>query len=124
MPKANSVWGVSRIDKPAGLDRTIRRLPRVNFSEAASLAAGLALVMRGRRSPRRVAIAVGAGLVATAVAVAPFLPALLGADAERVEHVVVADAGHLVPLEKPAEVTAALAALIRRTTAEGSAVPA
>jgi hypothetical protein len=51
---------------------------------AASLAAGLALVMRGRPSPRRVATAVGAGLVATVVAVAPFLPALLGADAERV----------------------------------------
>ena len=51
---------------------------------AASLAVGLALVMRGRPSPRRVATAVGAGLVTATVAVAPFLPALLGADAERV----------------------------------------
>ena len=51
---------------------------------AASLAVGLALVMRGRPSPRRVATAVGAGLVTATVAVAPFLPILLGADAERV----------------------------------------
>ena len=47
-----------------------------------------------------------------------------GADAERVEHVVVAEAGHMVPLEKPAEVTAALSALIRRVTAERTAATA
>jgi pimeloyl-ACP methyl ester carboxylesterase len=40
-----------------------------------------------------------------------------GDDAELVEHVVVPDAGHMVPLEKPAEVTAALGALIRRVAA-------
>jgi hypothetical protein len=51
---------------------------------AASLAGGLALVMRGRPSLRQVATGVGAGLVTATVAVAPFLPALLGADAERV----------------------------------------
>jgi len=51
---------------------------------AASLALALTLVMRGRPSPRRVVTAVGVGLVTTTVAVAPFLPALLGADAERV----------------------------------------
>ncbi|RBY89942.1 alpha/beta fold hydrolase [Blastococcus sp. TF02A-26] len=47
-----------------------------------------------------------------------------GPDADRVEHEVVADAGHMVPLEKPAEVTAALSALIRRVTAERTVVPA
>jgi pimeloyl-ACP methyl ester carboxylesterase len=41
-----------------------------------------------------------------------------GADAPGVEYVVVADAGHMVPLEKPDEVTAALSALLRRVVAE------
>ena len=44
---------------------------------------------------------------------------LLGGPEEPgVEHVVVADAGHMVPLEKPDEVTAALSALLRRVVAE------
>ena len=44
---------------------------------------------------------------------------LLGGPKEPgVEHVVVADAGHMVPLEKPDEVTAALSALLRRVVAE------
>ncbi|SEO68173.1 alpha/beta fold hydrolase [Trujillonella endophytica] len=47
-----------------------------------------------------------------------------GDDAERVEHVVVAGAGHMVPLEKPTEVTAALSALIRRVSAERTAATA
>jgi pimeloyl-ACP methyl ester carboxylesterase len=47
-----------------------------------------------------------------------------GADAELVEHVVVPEAGHMVPLEKPAEVTAALTALIRRVSAERTAATA
>ncbi len=47
-----------------------------------------------------------------------------GDDAERVEHVVVPGAGHMVPLEKPAEVTAALSALIRRVSAERTAASA
>ena len=47
-----------------------------------------------------------------------------GPDAELVEHVVVPGAGHMVPLEKPAEVSAALTALIRRVTAERSAATA
>ncbi|MGY1744582.1 alpha/beta fold hydrolase [Blastococcus sp. SYSU D00695] len=47
-----------------------------------------------------------------------------GADADRVEHVVVGGAGHMVLLEKPAEVTAALGALIRRATAERAAATA
>jgi pimeloyl-ACP methyl ester carboxylesterase len=47
-----------------------------------------------------------------------------GPDAELVEHVVVPEAGHMVPLEKPAEVTAALSALIRRVSAERTAATA
>ncbi|TFV53271.1 alpha/beta hydrolase, partial [Geodermatophilus sp. DF01-2] len=43
---------------------------------------------------------------------------LSGADAPGVEHVVVPEAGHMVPLEKPDEVTAALSALLRRVVAE------
>jgi pimeloyl-ACP methyl ester carboxylesterase len=35
-----------------------------------------------------------------------------------VEYVVVPDAGHLVPLERPEEVTRALAGLVRRVAAE------
>jgi pimeloyl-ACP methyl ester carboxylesterase len=42
----------------------------------------------------------------------------LGGPREGVEYVVVPDAGHLVPLEKPDEVTAALARLLRRVAAE------
>ena len=41
----------------------------------------------------------------------------LGGPGDRVDHVVVPDAGHLVPLEKPAEVTAALGRLLRRVLA-------
>lgn len=53
------------------------------------------------------------------------LVGLLGGDgAELVEHVVVPGAGHMVPLEKPAEVTAALSALIRRVSAERTAATA
>jgi len=44
-----------------------------------------------------------------------------GPDAGLVEQVVVAEAGHMVPLEKPAAVTAALSALIRRVTADHAA---
>jgi pimeloyl-ACP methyl ester carboxylesterase len=47
-----------------------------------------------------------------------------GDDADRVEHVVVPGAGHMVPLEMPAEVTAALSALIRRVSAERTAATA
>jgi pimeloyl-ACP methyl ester carboxylesterase len=42
----------------------------------------------------------------------------LGGEGERVEYVVVHGAGHLVPLEKPAEVTAAIGGLLRRVAAE------
>jgi pimeloyl-ACP methyl ester carboxylesterase len=42
----------------------------------------------------------------------------LGGEGERVGYVVVHDAGHLVPLEKPAEVTAAIGGLLRRVAAE------
>jgi pimeloyl-ACP methyl ester carboxylesterase len=41
-----------------------------------------------------------------------------GEGQDRVEYVVVREAGHLVPLEKPAEVTAALSRLLRRVVAE------
>ncbi len=41
-----------------------------------------------------------------------------GTDAPDVEYVVVADAGHMVPLEKPDEVTAALSALLRRVSTD------
>ncbi len=41
-----------------------------------------------------------------------------GPDAPDVEHVVVHEAGHMVPLEKPEEVTAALSALLRRVAAD------
>jgi pimeloyl-ACP methyl ester carboxylesterase len=41
-----------------------------------------------------------------------------GPDAPDVEHVVVHEAGHMVPLEKPDEVTAALSALLRRVVAD------
>jgi pimeloyl-ACP methyl ester carboxylesterase len=41
-----------------------------------------------------------------------------GPDAPGVEHVVVHEAGHMVPLEKPDEVTAALSALLRRVVAD------
>jgi pimeloyl-ACP methyl ester carboxylesterase len=41
-----------------------------------------------------------------------------GPDAPGVEHVVVQEAGHMVPLEKPDEVTAALSALLRRVVAD------
>jgi pimeloyl-ACP methyl ester carboxylesterase len=44
-----------------------------------------------------------------------------GTDAPDVEYVVVAEAGHMVPLEKPDEVTAALSALLRRVSADLSA---
>jgi pimeloyl-ACP methyl ester carboxylesterase len=44
-----------------------------------------------------------------------------GTDALDVEYVVVAEAGHMVPLEKPGEVTAALSALLRRVGADLSA---
>ncbi|MGY1811835.1 alpha/beta fold hydrolase [Blastococcus sp. SYSU D00820] len=40
-----------------------------------------------------------------------------GPDADDVDFVVVPDAGHMVPLEKPAEVTAALSSLLRRVGA-------
>ena len=40
-----------------------------------------------------------------------------------VEYVVVPDAGHMVLLEKPDEVNAALSALLRRVAAEAGAVP-
>jgi pimeloyl-ACP methyl ester carboxylesterase len=45
-----------------------------------------------------------------------------GADAPGVEYVVVPDAGHMVPLEKPDEVTGALSALLRRVLAASPAV--
>ncbi|WP_100497354.1 alpha/beta fold hydrolase [Geodermatophilus chilensis] len=41
-----------------------------------------------------------------------------GSEAPGVDHVVVADAGHMVPLEKPDQVTAALSALLRRVVAD------
>jgi len=41
-----------------------------------------------------------------------------GSEASDVEYVVVHDAGHMVPLEKPDEVTAALSALLRRVVAD------
>ena len=41
-----------------------------------------------------------------------------GPDAPDVEYVVVHEAGHMVPLEKPDEVTAALSALLRRVVAD------
>jgi pimeloyl-ACP methyl ester carboxylesterase len=41
-----------------------------------------------------------------------------GPGAPGVEHVVVHEAGHMVPLEKPGEVTAALSALLRRVVAD------
>jgi pimeloyl-ACP methyl ester carboxylesterase len=41
---------------------------------------------------------------------------LLGGEGPMVEYVVVPDAGHLVPLEKPEEVTRALSGLVRRVT--------
>ena len=41
----------------------------------------------------------------------------LGGPGHSVDHVVVPDAGHLVPLEKPADVTAALGRLLRRVMA-------
>jgi pimeloyl-ACP methyl ester carboxylesterase len=41
-----------------------------------------------------------------------------GPDAPDVEYVVVHEAGHMVPLEKPDEVTAALSALLRRLVAD------
>ncbi len=41
-----------------------------------------------------------------------------GLDAPGLEHVVVHEAGHMVVLEKPAEVTAALSALLRRVVAD------
>ncbi|NEK86201.1 alpha/beta hydrolase [Blastococcus saxobsidens] len=44
-----------------------------------------------------------------------------GADQDRVEYVVVPAAGHMVPLEEPGEVSAALTALLRRVAAERSA---
>jgi pimeloyl-ACP methyl ester carboxylesterase len=44
-----------------------------------------------------------------------------GTEAPDVEYVVVAEAGHMVPLEKPGEVTAALSALLRRVSADLSA---
>ena len=40
---------------------------------------------------------------------------------ERVDHVVVPDAGHLVPLERPDEVTEAIGRLLRRVMARGAA---
>jgi pimeloyl-ACP methyl ester carboxylesterase len=40
-----------------------------------------------------------------------------------VEFVVVPEAGHMVLLEKPDEVSAALTALLRRVAAEAGAVP-
>ncbi len=43
---------------------------------------------------------------------------LLGGEGPMVEYVVVPDAGHLVPLERPEEVTRALAGLVRRVAAE------
>ncbi len=43
---------------------------------------------------------------------------LLGGEGPMVEYVVVPEAGHLVPLEKPEEVTRALAGLVRRVAAE------
>ncbi|WP_336028129.1 alpha/beta fold hydrolase [Geodermatophilus sp. FMUSA9-8] len=43
---------------------------------------------------------------------------LLGGEGPAVEHVVVHDAGHLVTLEKPQEVTRALAGLVRRVATE------
>ena len=46
-----------------------------------------------------------------------------GAGQSTVEYVVVPDAGHMVLLEKPAEVTAALSALLRRVAADVRAVP-
>jgi pimeloyl-ACP methyl ester carboxylesterase len=42
----------------------------------------------------------------------------LGGERDGVQYVVVHDAGHLVPLEKPAEVTAAIGGLLRRVAAE------
>jgi pimeloyl-ACP methyl ester carboxylesterase len=39
---------------------------------------------------------------------------------ELVEYVVVPDAGHLVPLERPEEVTRAITRLLRRVTARGA----
>ncbi|SDC09443.1 Pimeloyl-ACP methyl ester carboxylesterase [Geodermatophilus telluris] len=48
---------------------------------------------------------------------------LLGGEGPTVEYVVVPDAGHLVTLEKPAEVTRALAGLVRRVAAETAARP-
>ncbi len=42
---------------------------------------------------------------------------LLGGEGPTVEYVVVPDAGHLVPLEKPTEVTGALSGLLRRVAA-------
>jgi pimeloyl-ACP methyl ester carboxylesterase len=47
-----------------------------------------------------------------------------GPGAELVEHVVVPHAGHMVPLEQPAAVTAALGGLIRRVAAERTAATA
>jgi pimeloyl-ACP methyl ester carboxylesterase len=41
----------------------------------------------------------------------------LGGPGPLLDHVVVPDAGHLVPLEKPAEVTGALSRLLRRVVA-------
>jgi pimeloyl-ACP methyl ester carboxylesterase len=41
-----------------------------------------------------------------------------GPEAPGVDHVVVHEAGHMVPLEKPDEVTAALSALLRRVVAD------